>query len=464
MAGASLLKSLQALVGPSRVSTDQDELAYLGADAEGRFRHMADSNRLGRPLAVVRPRSTEDVQRIMELAQRAGMPVVPRGGGTGVSGAGAAVKGGIVLDLKGLNAAQVDVGSRTVQAGAGMVLEDLQRQITPSRLIVGHDPWSFPIATVGGAISTNGVGYMAAKYGPMGDQVLGLEVVLPNGSVIQTKGIPKAAGPGFTPLFVGAEGTMGVITKAALQLFPVPEKRVIRAFGFKAFEPGFESVLDMYQHGLTPTVMDFAEEPFESDSGDLAATLYLGFDGLKEEVDVLESRGRQFCEVHGGRLQPQKQADHFWRTRHRSGENYKREVLGKPFAERRRRGWRMEYLHVAIPASRVLEYQRWSAELLSRRKLPVHEWSLWARPELFSFLIEDPESDTGVRSETLRITSDELLERAQDLGGSMEYCHGVGLRLGRLMSRELGSTMGLYKGIRAAIDSAGIMNPGKLGL
>ena len=261
---------------------------------------------------------------------------------------------------------------------------------------------------------------------------------------------------------------MGVVTQATLQVHPLPERRSLHAYRFPSFEAGFEAIQEMHAVGLRPALVDFAEE-FRSEEGEVLDSgeveLYLGFEGPQEEVEGQVSRGLAICRRHGGEDEGEAEALHFWETRHRSGERYKQEVQRAPRRERRRRSaWRMDYMHVALPASRVLEYRRRCQELVAEYGVPVREWSLWGRPEFFSFLIADPDPERDVSAERMGRAVDALLGAAQDLGGSMEYCHGVGLKLSHLMERDLGPGMEVLRRLKKALDPAGILNPGKLGL
>jgi len=459
MSPATVPSALATLLGPDRVSTSQDDLLTYAVDAYGRWRALEAST----PLAVVHVRTTEDVQRTLEFATQNGVAVVPYGGGTGVSGGAMSVTPGIVVSLRGLDRIhELDVEGLRAQVGPGVILEDLADVAEGRGALFAHDPWSRPIASVGGSIAINGVGYQAGRYGVMGEQVLGLEVVLPDGRVVETRGVPKAAGPNLTPLFVGSEGTLGVITRATLQLHPLPQRRALSAYRFPGFEAGFLAVLRMRQSGVAPAMVDFAEEPL---SGEEGATLYLAFDGPAETVAADEALGRKLCEAQQGALLPHQVVQHFWDHRHDSGWNYKREVLAQPPARRRRRrAWRGDYLHVAVPASRVLEYHRRCQELVQRYEVPVGEWSLWGRPEYFSLIVSDPAPEGNGRSASFTAVVDEVLRIAHEFGGTMEYCHGVGLKLGNKMAQELGAAMTLLRDVKRAVDPRGIMNPGKMGL
>ena len=164
------------------------------------------------------------------------------------------LNGGISLDMRSMDRIiGIDALEQIAVVEPGVLLENLSNEAANYALILGHDPWSVPIATVGGAISTDGIGYRASKYGSMGKQVRALEIVLGDGQIIRTKPLMQlSSGPSVVGLFVGSEGTMGIITKITVQLFPKPEKRRFTAFSFESFEAGFVAVSRLYEIGLTP--------------------------------------------------------------------------------------------------------------------------------------------------------------------------------------------------------------------
>ena len=284
--------------------------------------------------------------------------------------------------------------------------------------------------------------------------MLGLEVVLATGDLLQSRGVPTVSGPPLKSLFIGAEGTLGIVTQATLQVYPMPEVRALYANRFPRFEDGFQAVQEMHGVGLRPSLVDMDEEFHLGDGGErgpVQTVLHLGFEGPREEVEGQVVRGLAICRSNGGEDMGREEAQGFWRERHRSGERYKRERQEAPArARQRRRPWRMDYLHVALPASKVLEYRRRCGELLADQDIPVPEWSIWGRPELFSFLIADPAAGEEVTSERMGQVVDQLLAMGQDLGGSMEYCHGVGLKLNHLMERELGPGLAVLRRLKRA--------------
>ena len=338
--------------------------------------------------------------------------------------------------------------------------------------MLGHDPYSTPIATVGGAISTDGVGYRAARYGSMGAQVIGLEVVLPTGEVLVTKAVPKdASGPNLNALFIGAEGTMGIITAAALRVFRRPEERRFATISFSSFDDGFHAVSEMFSLGLRPALTDLTEEPTRR-SGELRVLLYLVFEGYREEVEAQQRRTLSICSNAGGVDVGPGETEEYWRGRHRSGERYQQDVMPLPPAERWSRGWgsdgNWDYLHVALPVSQVLEFRLKATAIAQENGVSIREYAIWTEPELFSMIMAGIATSTPLehdgQKDSFAQTIDQVLRLAQDMGGTMEYCHGVGLKLGYLVEREWGSGLEVARRLKRALDPNGIMNPGKLGL
>ena len=457
------LASLARIVGAENVLADADSLdrytgdslspsrAFGAADA---FERLAD--------VVVRPGCTAEVAEVVRWANEHRVPVIPYGGGTGVMGAVVPAHGGLVLDVKRMNRVlDVDAESLTARVEAGIVLGDLEAVLSEHGLMIGHDPYSVPIATIAGTISTNGVGYRACAHGPMGEQVVGLEAVLPDGRVIETRDIPKySSGPNLNHLFIGAEGVFGVITRATIRVFRVPECSRFASVGFDSFEEGFNAASEMLAVGIRPSLLDLTEE-----DGDV--TLHLLFEGFTEGVAAQAQRADAICDAAGGYSLGTEPTEHYWTYRRESAENYKLTALGQPRKVRwnrwrRRRGF--DYLHVALPSSRVLEYKRQAGEILAAQGIAVAEYAIWSRPELFSMLILPESGDPSEARQRLARTVDRVLELAQDMGGAMEYCHGVGVKLNHLLAREQGAGHGVIRQLKQTLDPNNIMNPGKLAL
>ncbi|MCZ6626037.1 MAG: FAD-binding oxidoreductase, partial [Deltaproteobacteria bacterium] len=315
-------------------------------------------------------------------------------------------------------------------------------------------------ATVGGAISTNSLGYRGGKYGSMGEQVMGLEVVLPNGEILRTRSAPKSStGMDLKRLFIGGEGCFGIITGATVGVFPLPEKRSLHGFRFGSFEQGFTVVQKIFARGLQPALLDLGDDSAKLHD---RAVLYLGLEGIKEMVEAEERLALAICDEGKGRRLPQEEAQRFWRERH---------VIAYHFMHNRRRRRerdkdtiRRDWIHVALPASQVLAFRKAAMEILARRGVCLQESGLWTRPELFSMRLAVEDGDVEQSQIVLEDTVDELLRLVQKMGGSMEYCHGVGVKLAPLMAEEHGYGLEVMRQIKKVLDPNNIINPGKLGL
>jgi FAD/FMN-containing dehydrogenase len=406
------------------------------------------------------------VARVLALATESGVPVVSYGAGTGLMGGARTAKPGIVLDTVRLNAISVQAEDRFVWAGSGAILKDVDAALREYGMCLGHDPWTFPVATVGGTFSTNSLGYKGGRYGGMGDHAIALEVALADGTLFRTRAVRRhSAGPNLTRLFTGAEGTLGVITAAALLADPIPEKEDRRAFNFATFEDGFAAIEDMAALGLRPSLLEYGEEhaspwPDLMEREDEPPLLYLGYEGFAEEVDASWIRACRILEAHGAVELPQAVAESFWQQRHVVAQRFARGLV------RERRFGNSEiardFMHVALPPSQVLTFRRDAHEITEREGVALLDCGLWTAPDFFSSALALPVSMGG--AERLSQVIDMLLRHAQALGGSMEYVHGAGMRLAHLMPEEHGEALDVIRRIKAAVDPEGILNPDKLGL
>ena len=213
-----------------------------------------------RPGAVVRPTTTEEVSAVLAACNEARVPVTAAAGRSGVCGGSIPVYGGIALDLTGLEGvARVDETSLTADVRAGTFGPDLEEALgqVGDGYTLGHWPQSMDLSTVGGWLACRGAGQYSTRYGKIEDMVIGLEVVLADGRIVRTEGKgPRAAtGPNLTQLFVGSEGTLGVITEARLRIHPLPPAQERRAFGFATFEAGLDACRRIMRRGATPAVL-----------------------------------------------------------------------------------------------------------------------------------------------------------------------------------------------------------------
>jgi FAD/FMN-containing dehydrogenase len=467
-----VVPALTDLLGPTQVIADADKLAFYRLDGLRPSRGYRGRKRLGlTPACVVRPRRTAEVQALVQWANQARVALVPYGGGTGLMGGAMSDGESVLIDFKDMaDILAIKREDRHAVVQAGVVLNRVEEALRAEGLTLGHDPWTVSIATVGGTISTNGLGYRGGQYGSMGEQVLGLEVVLPDGQILRTRAVPKSStGPNLTQLFIGAEGVFGLITEATLQVFPAPEAHALLGFGFPTFAHGFAAVAEMAAAGLRPALMELTEDFPELSPVAVAriarqpgVTLYLGCEGFQELVEAQRGRALTICQRHAGIDLGGAVAQEFWDSRHRTAERFQQDRLQnlprgvldtRPEAS-------FDYIHIALPLSQVLPYREQALTLCQRQGITVTQYGIWTRPELFSMVLYNPDG----RLDTLADTVDRLLERAQDVGGSMEYCHGVGVRLVHLLERELGPGTKILRALKRSLDPHAVVNPGKLGL
>jgi FAD/FMN-containing dehydrogenase len=470
---AQLSRALEEALHGVRVGTNPAELATASHDALRRSRGAAASLKQPvTPLAVVHPRETDDVRRTVLFAIDEHLPIVELGGGTGLMGGARTIRPGLVLDMRDMNRIlEVNREDRTVRVQAGAVLEDVDDALRREGLMLGHDPWTVPIATVGGTISTNSLGYRGAQYGSMGDEVIGLEVVLGDGSVLTIRPAARSStGPRLKHLFAGAEGTLGIVTEAVIRAFPQPERRRLIALEFPDFDSGFQAVEAMFAIGLVPAMIDYGQtysgsrDDYERFTPDGApGSMQLAFEGYAEAVSAASKRALEICLAAGAKRLPGRVARRFWDERHVIAERLRQRADDDLRADWLPEGAVFDFIHVSLPASRVLEFRDRAAVMLAERGVSVREWGLWNQPELFSvgmqYFVRRPED-----AKHFAVAVEDVLKLAQDVGGSMEYCHGAGIRLAALMEREHGRGLSLLQAIKNAVDPHGILNPGKLGL
>ncbi|MBI4936136.1 MAG: FAD-binding oxidoreductase [Actinobacteria bacterium] len=250
--------------------TDEMEVAEASRDWWPLAMHWALQGQvLQRAAVVARPRSTAEVAAVVRLCHEHSVPVTAAGGRSGVLGASIPVFGGVVLDLTALQGVvQVDATSGLVQVLAGTFGPELEAELRERHgLTVGHFPQSFDIATVGGWVACRGAGQYSTRYGKIEHIVAGLEVVTADGSVIHTGGFPAGAqGPDLTQLFVGSEGTLGIVTTVWLKAHPLPAAERRAAYSFPTFEAGLEACRRILRRGATPAVLRLYDAP-ESQRG-----------------------------------------------------------------------------------------------------------------------------------------------------------------------------------------------------
>ncbi|EFK09075.1 FAD binding domain protein [delta proteobacterium NaphS2] len=249
----ALWAELQKAAGKENASRQLIDLVFYSYDASDHF---------GRPQAAAWATDTEQVSRILKWAHKHGVPVIPRGAGTSLSGMTVPARGGVVLDMSRMNRIlALRVPDRLVILEPGVVYTDLQRVLAPKGFFFPPDPASGSVCTIGGNVATNAGGIRGAKYGVTQDYVLGLEVVLADGSIMHTgsKCMKSVSGYELTKLFVGSEGTLGVVTGITLKIAPLPRHTVTASMAFEHLADAGRAVSRIVQAGIVPCVMEILD-------------------------------------------------------------------------------------------------------------------------------------------------------------------------------------------------------------
>lgn len=454
----TLTKALRGALAPDRVIIPGKILPKYRFDALRPYRPYPGLRKRGYiPAVLVRPETAREVADVLRVARRLHTPVVTYGGGTGLMGAAIALRGGIMIDTSRMNG--IEEPSREdmmFRVESGVVLEDAFLRLDREHLFFAHDPWTRPIATIGGAISTNSLGYLGAKYGSFGTQVLGLEAVMPNGELLKTRPAQfSSTGFDLRRLFTGTEGLFGVITSAVVRAFPKPETLKLASYGFRSFEQAHRAINGMRVNGVAPSMVDYGEEPNSNEE----SQLNLAFDGLDEEVSIQAQEAEKVITDVGGRRLDDGDAREFWEHRHDIALMYNRRV-SNPVPEEEP-GMKYDYIHVSLPASKVLAFRESVLGIANGGSVNVLEVGLWQGPELVSLVLSTRARDPKAATRKLWRVSDRIIRHAQDLGGTMEFCHGVGMKLAHLMAREHGVGLEVMRQLKKTVDPLNILNPGK---
>lgn len=469
-------EELVALVGSDgEVDTSETALDWSAGDAAGSYRLAATARRAHPPMAVVRPAATESVAAVVRWANRRHIALVPRGSGTGVMGGAVPLQDAIVLEMERMRRVQIQPEDGLALAEAGAILGAVNAAARPSGMMLGHDPWSVDIASVGGAINTDGMGYMAGRWGSMGEQVAGLEAVLGDGAVVATPPVKPSLGPDLRPLLAGSQGSLGIVTRAWLRLIPLPQVQLFRCFRFRGFEPGFHAIGQLWKTGLRYDLLDFTDNPPDQwgldpgmeDAAGRTAILHLAALGEPEEADARMAVALRTLIAMGAQDLGPDRAEEYWNHRHDIAEAYARDVQHPKDANRRReRGTvGLDYLNLAMPPHRILGYRRRALERVAREThIVAGETGIWCRPEVFSLVLFEPNrtETSGRFSDDMERLMTDLLTLAVEEGGNIECIHGPGLKLLPLVGRDRGGWLDYMRAIKQAVDPNGVLNPGKL--
>lgn len=444
---------LRTAVPAHVVLDDPDVLASYAAD-------QSQLTASGRPAAVVVPRTTEQVSAVLRVAHEHGLSVVPRGAGSGLSGGANCPDGAVVLSLHRMDAVvRVDAVDRVAVVQPGVVTADLRAAAKAAGLFYPPDPGSLSWCTVGGNVATNAGGMCCVKYGVTGDFVLALEVVLADGRVIRTgtATVKGVAGYDLTRLFVGSEGTLGVVTEVTVRLLPAPPDPVTLVASFRSTVDAGACVSAVVAAGAVPSLMELLDrttvQAVDTLTGmglgtDVGAMLLLQSDAPDAATAVQELV--VLCEASGALdvAVTDDPAEGFALLEARRMALPALEALGD---------WLLD--DVCVPRSRSVELLAAVEAVAADVGLTIGVFGHAGDGNFHPTVIFDAQEEASVAA--ARRAFDLITEAALRLGGTITGEHGVGQLKRDWLAREVGeANLSVQQAIKAALDPAGVLNPG----
>lgn len=457
---------LAELLGPHRVSTDPIDLARHAHDqAAGSLLAERRGDAPGLPICVVRPRTTDQVRSVVAWANASKIPLVPYGGGSGVCGAVAA-GGTVVVDLRAMDEIlDFDEKSRLIRVQPGMLGPDLAKALRSWGYMLGHEPQSIRISTVGGWIATRAAGQLSARYGGIEDILVALEAVLPTGQVVRSKMTPRrSAGPDVASLLVGAEGSLGIVTEATLRVSPIPDESADRCIRFDHMTDGVKACRLIAQSELGPTLVrlyDYDDSTIflrhhpDEPPGPL---LLLSFDG-----PGCADRADAAVELSGGMPGDDTLVTHWWEHRNDAVDEYRKLLRGEGLLGP----------HGVVDTIEVSGTWTVLRDLYHSMKKSLeghadlvgcHLSHVYEDGACLYFTLAAATPDEASAAQTLEGWWDRAMRACLDSGGSISHHHGVGRVKARWLEEELGGWRDALVAVKKALDPNGIMNPGVLGL
>lgn len=449
----ALRDALLAAVPSLRIQTDPEILESYRFD-------QAQFVEAGIPAVVAFPRSTEEVQAIVTFAFENGVPIVPRGAGSGLSGGANATDGCIVLSLQNMNSVvAIDAPNQLAIVQPGVITADLKRTMRNAALHYPPDPASYEFCTIGGNVATNAGGLCCVKYGVTGDYVIGLEIVLGDGRVIRTgrrtrKGV---AGYDLTRLFVGSEGTLGIVTETTLRLRPPPAESAILVASFPTLDGAGEAIAEITA-SFVPSMLELLDretmraiEAWKPVGLDMAAEALLiaqadSADAVGELARVEVACGRAGATMVVGSSSPA-EADLLLEARRLAFSSLERQ--GNVLLD-----------DVAVPPAAIAELLRSIPGIAERHGVLVATFGHAGDGNMHPTIVFDADDPSAVLA--ARAAFDEIVAETLRLGGTTTGEHGVGLLKRRHLRSEVGEdVLAVHAALKQALDPRGILNPGK---
>lgn len=462
---SEIVARLQAIVGEKNVIFDDAEkLENYSHDevAEKEYAHLPD--------VVVKPNSAAEVSAIMKLANEENIPVTPRGAGTGLSGGGVPVYGGILLSVENMNRIlEVDLDNLMVVVEPGVVTNDINEELKKHGLFFAGYPMSLQSCFVGGNVAENAGGGRAIKYGVTGRYIMGLEVVLPTGEIVQFGGkrVKDVTGYNMVQLMVGSEGTLGIYTKIIIKLLPLPTAKIDLLALFPDVETAINVVPVIMTKGrIIPTGIEFMDRLSISTTHD-----YLG-----EKMPYPETNAALLIELDGANANQLR--DEAMAVSEILMENGVIEVYAAETADTQEKIWKVRrniaeafkaispvqsLEDIVVPVAEIPRLMPFLAELQQKHDVLIPCYGHAGDGNLHATVVKKAETGMEQWQETLPKVLSELYRKVFELGGTISGEHGVGHKRKKYLPLVMGETeIELMKRIKLAFDPKNVLNPGKM--
>ncbi len=449
-------KKLQRIVGKTHCSMAEEDLTCYAYDAK---------ERTDLPDAVVFPQNTNDVSKILKLANQDKFNVTPRGSGSGMTGGSVAVNGGIILVMTRFNSiCQIDVNNLIAHVEPGVITGKFHNAVEKHGLFYPPDPSSSEFSTLGGNVAECAGGPRAVKYGVTRDYVLGLEAVLPTGDVIHTgvQTVKGVVGYDLTRLLIGSEGTLGVITRITLKLLPLPEKVMTMTAVFDKIEIAAEVVSEIIRRCIIPRTIEYmdnasikcAESSLKTGLPiDAEALLLIDVDGTTEKTLTSISQLKDICLSLGATrvniAKTPEEAANLWKARKAVSPalfSYGPDKINED---------------IVVPRSKIPQMVKKINTLQKETGLTMVSFGHAGDGNIHFNIMLDKKNETDLKKAKTAV--DTIFDYTIELGGTISGEHGVGITKSPYISKEIGLIeLNLMKQIKNVFDPNGILNPGKI--
>ena len=455
--------ALAALSTICPTSTDAQSTAEHGRDWWPLAMHWALQGKTPRRAgAVCTPTNSAQVAAIVAVCNAHDLPLTVAGGRSGVCGSSVPLYGGVVLDVTAMQGiVSVDTVSGIVEVLPGTFGPDFENELQSKyQLTVGHFPQSFDISTVGGWVACRGAGQYSTRYGKIEDMVVGLEIVLANGDIVRTGGAPAAAiGPDLTSLFVGSEGTLGVITKVWLRAHPVAQFQARAAYVFPSFTDGMHACRDSVRNGATPAVLRLYDEIESKRSHGLdgtQCTLLVLDEGDERLVKATLDIVRECAISNRGRVGDVELVEKW--LHHRNDTSGLQALT--------RKGYIVDTMEVSAPWSKLEsifnDVRTAFMSAVGARSASCHLSHSYLDGACLYFTFAGDKTDAVEDNYIAMWNAGQRAAIA--CGASVSHHHGIGINRARFMQESLGNAMQLLQGLKNTLDPKDLLNPGKIGL